>query len=183
MHARVSVTAIHDLRTTRNANAAHAGTFCVLSVLSVLLWLLWLRRTTTGILRRSTHVKRVTRSACELIRSEEFEVGVRCASCGQGLLDSGKMVITDAVSMERSRASEHEPIAGEFRFERRDPRVEYKVGNVLLELTQSVSPDLGRKGHTVRADEERRWVRSLSLKDDSLDVESSVRTMRSARKN
>lgn len=37
MHARVSVTAIHDLRTTRNANAAHAGTFCVLSVL---LWLL-----------------------------------------------------------------------------------------------------------------------------------------------
>ena len=59
MHALVTVTAIHDLRTTCNANAAHAGAFCVL---------VGLGRTTTGSLRRGTHIKRMTRGPCELIR-------------------------------------------------------------------------------------------------------------------
>ena len=55
----------------------------------------------------------------------------------------------DALAMERVRTPQQETTVGDLRIERRDPGLESEIGDVVLEPTQSVPPDPGRKGHTV----------------------------------
>ena len=76
----------------------------------------------------------------------------RIRSGGAGRLptafDRIDMMETDPIAVKRGRAPEYKALAMDFDRKRRNPCVDRKVRDLILEPTQSVVPDLGRRGHS-----------------------------------
>lgn len=54
------------------------------------------------------------------------------------------------IAMKRGRASEYDAVGAELDRERCKPGVICEVRDVFLKATQSVAPDLGKKGHSIQ---------------------------------
>lgn len=91
----------------------------------------------------------------EFFHGEQLD-GVRSRSIRSGVGSRGLpavanrvgVMIANAVAMKRALTSKNDMSVRDLDGQRRDPGVEGEIRNLFLEQTQSVSPDLGRRGHT-----------------------------------